>query len=178
MITRWACYCARRNIPMEKLVICAAVTGSAPAHTRSEHHPLTPAAIACEALLAWQAGAAIVHCHARTEDGVGTNALPAYRDLLARIRDTGCEAVINFSAGDNGGTSGHEERLGVIEAGADIVSLGGGSFNIGDRLYDNRPEFRRRMAQQMKDTGVVPEYEIFDLGQISGIAALQADGLL
>src|SRR5690606_4292495 len=101
----------------------------------------------------------IVHCHARREDGTPTNDAQEYRDLLARIRDIGCEAIVNFSAGDNGGLSDHVQRLGVIGAGAEIVSLGGGSFNLAGRTYDNSPSFRRDMATQMLKCGVIPEFE-------------------
>ncbi|MEO8387986.1 3-keto-5-aminohexanoate cleavage protein [Polaromonas sp.] len=161
---------------MESLVICAAITGGGPA--KSPHHPRTPKEIAYAALHAWQAGAAMVHCHARLEDGTPTNAPHVYADLLARIKDLGCEAIINFSAGDNGGRSNHEERLSVINTGADIVSLGGGSFNIGTRLYDNSPEFRREMATRMNAAGVTPEFELFDLGQIQGLQWLADKTLL
>ncbi len=121
----------------EPLVICAAITGGGP-----------PQAIADEALA--RAGAAIVHCHARLEDGTPTNRLEVYRDLLARIRDRGCEAIVNFSAGDNGGRSPHEVRLAVIESGADIISLGGDSFSLGARAYDKPPAWRREIATRMR----------------------------
>ena len=166
------------TMQQEPLVICAAITGGAPARANTPHHPVSPKAIADEALACWRAGAAIVHCHARLEDGTPTNDLMAYRDLLARIRDTGCEAIVNFSAGDNGGRSGHEERLAVIESGADVVSLGGGSFNLGARAYDNPPAWRREMATRMKARGVTPEFELFDLGQIHGLHWLGEQGLM
>jgi 3-keto-5-aminohexanoate cleavage enzyme len=160
------------------LVICAAITGGGPPKANTPHQPVTPQAIADEALACWRSGAAIVHCHARLDDGTPTNSVDAYRDLLARIRDRGCEALINFSAGDNGGRSGHEERLAVIESGADIVSLGGGSFNIGMRVYDNPPLWRKEMATRMAARGVTPEFELFDLGQIHGLQWLKEQGLM
>lgn len=160
------------------LVVCAALTGGGRARAHTPHHPVTPQAIAREALAAWRAGAAVVHCHARLEDGTPTNDARAYRDLLARIRDAGCEAVVNFSAGDNGGLSAHAERLAVVDTGAEVVSLGGGSFNLGGRLYDNAPDWRRAMALRMRATGVTPEFELFDLGQIQGLQWLQAQGLV
>ncbi len=162
----------------EPLVICAALTGGGQPQNTTPHLPITPAAIAAEALACWRAGAAIVHCHARLDDGTPTNDVQVYRDLLARIRDTGCEAVINFSAGDNGGRSDHAERLAVIDSGADIVSLGGGSFNLGARAYDNPPAWRRDMATRMLARGVTPEFELFDAGQLHGLQWLAEQGLL
>ncbi|MEO8387994.1 3-keto-5-aminohexanoate cleavage protein [Polaromonas sp.] len=163
---------------MEPLVICAALTGGGPPHANTPHHPVTPQAIADEALAAWRAGAAIVHCHARLEDGTATNDPAVYRDLFARIRDTGCEAIINFSAGDNGGRSSHVQRLSVIDTGAEIVSLGGGSFNIGARTYDNSPAFRLEMATRMRACGVTPEFELFDMGQVDGLRWIRDHGLM
>jgi 3-keto-5-aminohexanoate cleavage enzyme len=148
----------------DPLVICAAITGGGPPRANTPHHPVTPDAIAEEALACWRAGAAIVHCHARLDDGTPTNDVAVYRDLLVRIRHRGCEAIVNFSAGDNGGRSSHEERLQVIESGADIVSLGGGSFNVGARSYDNPPAWRKEMAVRMRARAVTPEFEVFDLG--------------
>lgn len=162
----------------DPLVICAAITGGGPPKANTPHQPITPQAIADEALDCWRAGASIIHCHARLEDGTPTNHLDAYRDLLARIRDRGCEAIINFSAGDNGGRSSHEERLSVIASGADIVSLGGGSFNLGMRVYDNPPAWRKEMAARMAALGVTPEFELFDLGQIHGLQWLKEQGLM
>ena len=163
---------------MEPLIICAALTGGSAPKAHTPHQPVTPQAIAKEALESWRAGAAVVHCHARHADGTPTNDTQAYRDLLARIRDMGCEAIVNFSAGDNGGRSTHAERLGVIDTGAQIVSLGGGSFNLGGRMYDNSPDFRREMATRMLRCGVTPEFELFDLGQIQGLHWLAGQGLL
>lgn len=163
---------------MHRLIITAAITGSGPPRSQTPHHPVTADAIAREAHDAWRAGAAIVHCHARREDGTPTNDPVVYADLLARIRVLGCEAIINFSGGDNGGRSNHAERLGVIVTGAEIVSLGGGSFNLGERLYDNSPSFRQQMALTMRASGVTPELEIFDVGQLAGIDWLRGKGLL
>ena len=163
---------------MNPLIICAAVTGGAPARSKSPHHPVTPHEVAQAAVACWRAGAAMVHLHARREDGSTTMDLADYRETVDRITATGCDAIINLSAGDNGGRADHTQRLSIAESGADMVSLDAGSFNIGERLYDNRPSYLREMATRMKALGIRPEVELFDLGHFHFLQTLVSEGLL
>ncbi|MBK9609381.1 MAG: 3-keto-5-aminohexanoate cleavage protein [Betaproteobacteria bacterium] len=161
---------------MKPLIICAAVTGGASA--KSAHHPVTPESVATAAVEAWRAGAAMVHIHARRDDGASSADVGDYRAIIDRILAAGCDAIINVSAGDNGGRASHAERLQVIETNAEVVSLGAGSLNIGNRLYDNSPAFVREMAARTKAKGSVPEIEVFDLGHLDLVGALVAEDLI
>ncbi len=163
---------------MKPLIICAAVTGGAPARSKTPHHPVTPDAVAEAAVECWRAGAGMVHIHARLEDGSTSNDPAHYAAIRERIERTNCDAVLNFSAGDNGGRSPHEERLRVVESGAEVVSLDVGSFNMGNRLYNNAPSYLREMAKRMSALGIVPGIEVFDTGHLHGIEMLAKDGLL
>src|SRR5450432_1209499 len=96
---------------MKPLIICAAVTGGAPAKAKTPHHPTTPREVVDSAVACWRAGASVIHYHARLEDGSTTMDVDAYRDIADRIRATGCDAILNLSAGDNGGRANHEQRL-------------------------------------------------------------------
>jgi 3-keto-5-aminohexanoate cleavage enzyme len=163
---------------MKPLIICAAVTGGIPAKSTTPHHPVTPKDVAEAAVASWRAGAAMIHFHARLEDG-STSTEPAhYREIIDRIRSTGCDALLNASAGDNGGRATHEQRLAIADVGAEVVSLDAGSFNIGNRLYNNAPPYLRDMAKRMKQLGVKPEVEIFDVGHLHGVSTLISEGLL
>jgi uncharacterized protein (DUF849 family) len=116
------------------LIIVAAVTGGGPPKARTPHQPVTPGEIVAEALAAWRAGAAMLHLHARTEHGEATTDPAVYRHLCGAIRAAGCDAILNISAGDDGGRASHGQRLAVLDGGAEIVSLGSGSFNLAERL--------------------------------------------
>lgn len=120
----------------------------------------------------------MIHFHARCEDESTTTDPAAYRAIAERIRAAGCDAVLNISAGDDGGRADHVARLGVADAGVEMVSLDAGSFNIGERLYDNRPSYLRNMARRMLAAGITPEIEVFDYGHMQGVRALLDDRLL
>ncbi len=163
---------------MKPLILCAAVTGGAPAKSKTPHHPVTPDTVAQAAVECWRAGAAMVHIHARREDGSTTADVGDYRAIIERIEAAGCDAIINVSAGDNGGRASHAERLRAVETRVEMVSLDAGSFNIGNRLYDNSPSYLREMAARMKAADVVPEIEVFDIGHLHLVNALVAEGLV
>jgi 3-keto-5-aminohexanoate cleavage enzyme len=158
------------------VVLSAAITGGGPA--RSPHHPVLPAVVLDSALQAWQAGAAILHLHARTDAGEATSDPAAYVRMAHELRHAGCTALLNFSAGDNGGRASREERLRIIRTGAEMVSLGTGSFNAGSRVYDNAPDFSAKAAREMRVAGVRPEVEVFDTGHLHGLRQLLDDGHL
>lgn len=160
------------------LIICAAVTGGGPPQARTAFQPVTQDAIVEAAMECWRAGAAIVHLHARTSDGSPTLAVAEYAALVAAIRAQGCEALLSLSAGDNGGQADHDQRLAVADVDAEIISLGAGSFNIGDRLYDNRPDYLYALADKLSERGIVPEVELFDTGHLHSVEGLIDAGKL
>lgn len=163
---------------MEPLIICAAVTGGAPARAKTPHHPVTPQAVADDAVACWRAGAAIIHIHARLPDETTSSDVPAYRDTVDRIRAAGCDAILSLSAGDDGGRADHATRLRVADAGEEIVSLDLGPINLGMRLYDNRPSYLREMAKRTLERGIKPEIDIFDSGHLDMLKTLIKDGLV
>ena len=162
----------------DPLMICAAITGGGSARAKTPFHPVTHDELVREAVACWRAGAAMVHLHARDDNGQATMDTKAYRLLAQEIRAKGCDVVINFSAGDNGGRANHIDRQAVIATGADVVSFGAGSFNTKNRLYDNSPSHITTMLDRMRGLNVLPEVEIFDLGQMDQVANMIAQGAI
>lgn len=161
---------------MKPLLICAAVTGGAKA--KSEHHPVTPTEVVRSALDCWRAGAAMIHLHARREDGSTTTELAVYRALVDEIRAAGCDAILNLSAGDDGGRASHAQRFAVVEAGAEVVSLDAGPINIAGRIYDNSPAYLEQMTAAMRGKRVKAAIEIFDFGHLDGVRRMAHDQAL
>src|SRR4051812_34841300 len=111
------------------VVIQCAVTGSStPDPQRHPHHPVSTDAIVAEALGAWRGGAAVIHLHAREEDGTPTRAVGRFRVLAARLRDAGCEAVVNLSCGTAGGRSLRDDRLQPLQLRPEMASLDCGTI--------------------------------------------------
>ena len=162
----------------EPLVISAAITGGGPARKRTPYHPVTHDELVQEAVACGKAGAAIVHLHARNEDGIATMSPDVYRNLANDIRAEGSNVIINFSAGDNGGRASHTERLGIAKTGAEMVTIGAGSFNANGRLYNNAPNYIDAMLKSLSDHNVSPEIEIFDTGQLAEMKRLMANRLI
>src|SRR5436190_633922 len=115
----------------DKVVITCAVTGAIHTPTMSEALPITPDQIAEQAIGAAEAGAAILHLHARNaKDGRPTGDPAMFMQFLPRIKQS-TDAVINITTGGSP-TMAVEERLaGVMKLSPEMCSLNMGSMNFG-----------------------------------------------
>jgi uncharacterized protein (DUF849 family) len=119
----------------------------------------------CEAL-----GASVVHVHIRDADARPTLDLGRLRETVAALRaNTGL--IVQLSSG-GAVTDPEEDRLRVLEAGPEMVSCTMGTVNFGDDVFLNRWEFIVELHTRMRDRGIVPEYEIFDLGHLHSLRRL------
>ncbi len=181
--------------------ITCAVTGSGATVGKSPHVPVTPEQIATSAIDAATAGAAVVHIHVRDpETGVGSRDTALYAEVAERIRDSGVDVVLNFTAGmggdmvlggaeqvlplDPNGTdmAGATERLDHVRAlMPEICTLDCGSMNFasgGDYIMVNTPSMLDSMARQVQELGVRPELEVFDFGHLVYVHEMVKKGLL
>ena len=128
----------------------------------------------------WRAGAAIVHLHARDETGTPTQNAEIYRTLVGRIRERGCEAILNLSTGSAGGRASIEERLACIEVAPEMATLDCGSVNLGDDWVFANPfsTFLRPAATRMRELEIAVEIETFDSGMIRNGLRLIDEGLI
>ena len=171
----------------EKVVISAALTGALTTREQCPAIPYTPEEIAIEAEKAREAGAAVAHIHARTDNGSPTFETETYRAIHDEVRDR-TDIVINFSTGAI--ETPVEDRTDYIEAvQPEMAALNMGSMNYAK--YSNRREdfvfdmvfqnpFReiRQLLESMNTAGVTPELECFDTGHIGNIRPLQQAGVL
>lgn len=163
----------------DPVVIQCAVTGSADADPeRRPNLPSTPDEIVASALDAWRAGAAVLHLHAREDDGTPTQDTAAFRRLADAIRAEGCDAILNLSTGTVGGRSVRDERLQPLELRPEMASFDCGTINFGDRIFEGDLPFLRRMAAAFADSGAKPELECFDGGHVGLALQLRDEGLL
>jgi 3-keto-5-aminohexanoate cleavage enzyme len=164
---------------MQPVVIQCAVTGSQPPNPEKRPNlPITPDAIADEAHAAWRAGASVIHLHAREPDGTPTQDADAYEDLVNRVRERGCEAILNLSTGTADGRAQRDERYELLRLAPELASFDCGTINFGDRIFEGDLPFLRRMAEAFKKAGTAPELELFDTGFVGLALQLQEEGLL
>ncbi|MEA2449602.1 MAG: 3-keto-5-aminohexanoate cleavage enzyme [Thermoleophilaceae bacterium] len=163
----------------DPLVIQCAVTGSAdPDPEKRPNLPVTPGEIVESALAAWRAGAAVLHLHAREDDGTPTQDRAAFERLVEPIRDAGCDAILNLSTGSAGGRSIRDDRLQPLELRPEMASFDCGTINFGDRIFEGDLPFLRRMAAAFRESGATPELECFDTGYVGLALQLRDEGLL
>src|SRR5438270_6960422 len=114
-----------------KVIITCAVTGSIHTPTMSPYLPLTPDEIAQQSIEAAEAGAAIIHLHARDpRDGKPTPDPDVFMQFLPRIKQS-CDAVINITTGGSLGMSMEDRLAAPLKAQPELCSLNMGSMNFG-----------------------------------------------
>ncbi len=119
----------------------------------------------CEAL-----GASVVHVHIRDDAASPTLDLGRLRDTVAALRAQ-TRLVVQLSTG-GAVTDPESDRLRVLEAEPDMASCTMGTVNFGEDVFLNRWEFIVELHNRMRERGIVPEYEIFDLGHLWSLARL------
>ena len=119
----------------------------------------------CQAL-----GAAVLHLHVRGTDTRPTLDLPRVREVVAAVREA-TDLVMQLSTG-GAVTDPAEARLAVLDAEPDAASLSLGTVNFGRDVFYNPWDLIVELHTQMQQRGIVPEYEVFDLGQLATLARL------
>jgi uncharacterized protein (DUF849 family) len=119
----------------------------------------------CEA-----AGAAVIHVHIRDEAARPTLDPGRLADTVAALRD-GTDLIVQLSTG-GAVTDSFADRLAVLGAGPDACSLTCGTVNFGDEVFANPWPFVRDLYQLTQERGVVPEFELFDLGHAATLHRL------
>jgi 3-keto-5-aminohexanoate cleavage enzyme len=119
----------------------------------------------CEAV-----GASVIHVHIRDEKAQPTLDQGRLRDTVAALRAQ-TSLIVQLSSGG----SVHDpetDRLAVLDAAPDMASCTMGTVNFGEDVFLNRWEFVVELHTRMQERGIVPEYEIFDLGHLWALQRL------
>ncbi|MDB2407841.1 3-keto-5-aminohexanoate cleavage protein [Jannaschia sp.] len=157
-------------------IICVAITGSVPQKADNPAVPITVAEQIESTRAAFEAGAAIAHCHVREDDGTPTSDPDRFSALLDGIRAECPGMIVQLSTGGRSGAG--QARGGMIPLKPEMCSLSVGSNNFPTRVYENPPALVDWLAAEMITHGVVPEVECFDLSHLYQAAAMHADGRL
>ena len=140
----------------QKVIISCAVTGSVHTPSMSPYLPLTPDEIATDAVAAAEAGAAILHLHARNpEDGSPTPDPDVFMQFLPRIKQQS-DAVVNITTGGGLGMTLDERLAGPLRASPEMCSMNMGSMNFGlfpllDKMKEFKYEWERKHLEMTRD---------------------------
>jgi 3-keto-5-aminohexanoate cleavage enzyme len=151
-------------------LITVAPTGAEHAKTDVPNLPVTLEELVAEAVACEAAGAAMIHVHIRGADAKPTLDLQRLKDTVAALRSE-TNLVVQLSTG-GAVTDPEADRLRVLEAMPDSASCTMGTVNFGDDVFMNRWEFIVELHERMRERRIVPEYEIFDIGQLATLRRL------
>ncbi|MDE3026866.1 MAG: 3-keto-5-aminohexanoate cleavage protein [Paracoccaceae bacterium] len=157
-------------------IICVAITGSGP---RKENNPAVPITVSEQiesTHAAFEAGAAIAHCHVRNDDQTPTSDPEKFAALKEGLEKHCPGMIVQLSTGGRSGAG--QARGGMLSLRPDMASLSVGSNNFPTRVYENPPDLVDWLASEMLKYDVKPEIEAFDLSHIFQAAKMAADGRL
>jgi 3-keto-5-aminohexanoate cleavage enzyme len=164
---------------MDKIIITAAITGSRIMRDTAPYIPITPEEITQSAVEAWRAGAAIVHIHVRDpETGMGCQDLSRFRQVADALRAETDLILSLTTSGIPGQNLPVAERLCPVVLKPELASFDAGSINLGGGVFINDPAFLEEAARVMKEAGVKPEIEVFDLGMLMTALRMRDEGKL
>jgi len=181
---------------VEKVIITAAVTGGIHTPSMSPHLPITPQQIVDDAVGAWQAGAAIVHIHARDPETGKPSSDPAlFGEIVSQIK-TRSDLVVCITTGGGLGQTTEERVAAVKTYSPELASLNAGSLNFAlfhaldsyktfqhdwenaylkmteDYIFPNTFKTLREFSQYFSEEDTKPEFEVYDVGMINNLAFL------
>lgn len=187
---------------MAKVIISCAVTGSAHTPTMSDALPVTPEEIAEQSIAAAQAGAAILHLHARVpENGMPTGNPDVYARFLPVIRER-TDAVINLTTGGSATMPVKERLAAAAQFKPEMCSLNMGSINFAffgaarriskwkhdweqayvvnsdDYVFRNTFRDIQYILETMMGAGTKFEHECYDVGHLYNLAHFVDRGLV
>lgn len=157
-------------------ILCCAITGSVPTKADNPAVPITVAEQVESSHAAVEAGASIIHAHVRNEDGTPSSDPDRFAALKEGLEKHCPGVIIQFSTGGRSGAG--RERGGMLPLRPDMASLSVGSNNFPLRVYENAPELVAWLSSEMRDYGVTPEIEAFDLSHILQALAMSEQGKL
>ena len=187
----------------KSVIITCALTGAIHSPTMSEYLPITPNEIAEDAIAAAEAGASILHLHARDpSDGRPTPDPDVFMEFLPRIKQS-TDAVVNITTGGGHGMTLEERCAGALKVSPEMTSLNMGSMNFGlyqildkikDWKYDWEPAYFEMTRDFIfrntfkdiewvlknlgEDHGVRFEFECYDMGHLYNLAHFVDRGLV
>jgi 3-keto-5-aminohexanoate cleavage enzyme len=161
---------------MRPIVLAVAITGSVPRKKDNPAVPITPAEQVESTHEAFEAGATLVHIHVRNPDESSSSDPALFAAVMAGVRKHCPGMIVQFSTGGRG--RDQAARGSSLALKPDMASLSTGSVNFPTIVYENATALVEDLATKMRDNGIRPEIEIFDLSHIHGARRLIDAGLM
>jgi 3-keto-5-aminohexanoate cleavage enzyme len=161
---------------MNPVVVAVAITGSVPRKKDNPAVPVTPDEQIESTHQAYEAGATLVHIHVRNDDETPSSDPERFARVQEGVSKHCPGMIIQFSTGGRGRDP--SARGSSLYLRPDMASLSTGSVNFPSIVYENHTTLVADLATKMKEFGIRPEIEIFDLSHLHGAKRLMEQGLL
>ena len=150
--------------------------------------PYTPAEFAEEAAKAYQAGAAMVHVHARMDDGSPTHEIDRIRATHDAIKDKSPDLIVNLSSAVGPFKTPEQRIAQIVAIKPEMASLNTNTMNfsaidrktgqiIVDYVFENTFTMLRDFGRAMEENGVKPEIECYDMGGLDNTLLIMKQGI-
>ncbi|MCX6386846.1 MAG: 3-keto-5-aminohexanoate cleavage protein [Solirubrobacterales bacterium] len=172
----------------DPVIVTCSISGAVADRQQCPAIPYTPQEYAAEARRIVDEGAAMIHIHARTPEGVPSYEIEDFRAITAAILGEVGDVIINYSTGALGVPV--EKRVAYLrELRPDVAALNMGSMNyakysrrrkdfVFQAVFENSFETVMALLEPMRELGIRPEHECFDMGHIANLDPLIDMGLL
>ncbi len=160
----------------QPVIITAAITGAIPRKKDNPAVPITPQEQIESTHEAYEAGASLVHIHARDEDESPSSNPELFAAVQEGVRKHCPGMIIQFSTGGRG--RDQSARGAMLGLNPDMASLATGSVNFPNGIYENPADFVEGLAGTMQRNGIKPEIEVFDLAMLYSALGLVKRGLV
>jgi len=172
----------------DPVILTNSISGAVANRDQCSAIPYTPEEYAAEARRAVEEGAAMIHIHARTPDGVPSYEVEDFRAITEAIRGAVDDVIVNYSTGALGIPL--DKRIAYLrELRPDVAALNMGSMNyakysrrrksfVFQAVFENSFETITTFVETMNELGIRPEHECFDSGHLANLDPLIDMGLL
>jgi len=161
------------------LIISVAPTGGMHGKEANPNLPEQPEEIVEDVRRCKEAGASIVHVHARDEDGEATKDPAKFQEIRDRIEEEIGDIIINFTTGGGDDREGRIKPVMEVDPAPDLATVDLGPLNVrGDQISPNTRVQNADYAERMNERGVKPELEVFGPGHMTEAHYLAEEGII
>jgi uncharacterized protein (DUF849 family) len=172
----------------DPVIITCSISGTVANREQCPAIPYTPEEYGAEARRAVEEGASMIHIHARTPDGTPSYEIEDFRAITDAIVEAAGDVIINYSTGAIGIPL--EKRIAYLrELRPDVAALNMGSMNyakysarrkdfVFKAVFENSFDTIITLCEAMRECGIKPEHECFDVGHLANLDPLLDMGIL
>jgi len=161
----------------EPVILSVATTGGLHGKEATPNLPTQPEAVAADVTACEEAGASIVHLHARDEDDADTKSVERFQRLRDAIDERCGDVIVNFTTGGDYPPAQRLAPVLEVEPRPELATIDVGPVAFGqDAVRDYSRAQNETFAERMAEAGVKPELEAFNPGHLTEVNHLIEGG--